>query len=59
MIIQEPIFEKLILTKSDSGFTIVQNETGIEYDEAIDAQPIKYTYTETEKIIVPEDEEEN
>lgn len=30
------------------GFYILQNETGIEYDEAIDIENAPYTYSETE-----------
>ena len=36
---------------SDSGKTLLQIETGIEYDEAIDVVPCKYTYNETENAI--------
>ena len=39
------------------GFYILQNETGIEYDEAIDVEGAPYTYSETDKPI-PEPEEE-
>lgn len=33
------------------GFYILQNETGIEYDEAIDVEGAPYTYSETDKPI--------
>ena len=36
---------------SDGGFRILQNETGIVYDDAVDVLPCKYTYTETDKPI--------
>lgn len=36
---------------SDSGFMIRQNETGVEYAEAIDVEGAPYTYTETETPI--------
>jgi hypothetical protein len=36
---------------SDSGFRILQNETGIVYDDAVDVIPCKYTYTETDEPI--------
>lgn len=39
------------------GFYILQNETNIEYDEAIDVENAPYTYSETDKPI-PEPEEE-
>ena len=47
----------LYRTYSDEGFYILQNETGIEYDEAIDVEGAPYTYSETDKPI-PEPEEE-
>lgn len=53
MIIREILFingRELVKTYSDSGKYIIQNETGIEYTEAIDI-PNKYTYTESEKDI--------
>ena len=31
---------------SDIGYTVIQNETGIEYGEAIDIYPCPYTYSE-------------
>lgn len=37
---------KLYRTYSDSGLTIRQNETGAEYDEAVDVENAPYTYTE-------------
>lgn len=46
---------KLYRTYSDAGTMIRQNETGVEYAEAIDVEGASYTYTETEtKIKVPE-----
>ena len=45
----------LYITYSDKNKTIIQVETGIEYDEAIDVADengnIKYTYEETNKDI--------
>lgn len=38
---------KLFRTYSDEGFTLIQNETGIEYSEAIDVENAPYTYSET------------
>lgn len=32
-------------------YYILQNETGIEYAEAIDIYPCRYTYQATEKLI--------
>lgn len=36
---------------SDQNFYILQNETGIEYSEAIDVENAPYTYSETDKPI--------
>lgn len=45
---------KLYRTYSDAGMMIRQNETGVEYAEAIDVEGASYTYTETaDKISVP------
>ena len=33
------------------GFYILQNETGIEYEEAIDVENAPYTYSETDKPV--------
>ena len=41
-------------------YFIIQNETGIEYDGAIDLYPCRYTYKATDKPIPEEEiEEEN
>ena len=42
---------KLIKHYSDEGKLLLQNETGIEYEEAIDVHPCQYTYVETDKPI--------
>ena len=44
---------KLYSTYSDAGMIIRQNETGMEYAEAIDVEGAPYTYTETETPIEP------
>ena len=41
----------LYSTYSDIGNYIVQNETQIEYDDAIDVEDAPYTYSETDKPI--------
>lgn len=41
---------RLFETKSDSGFAIVQNETGIVYGSAIDVEDAPFTYTETDIV---------
>ena len=46
---------KLYRTYSDQGKMLLQNETGIEYGEAIDVENAPYTYSELDKQI----EEEN
>ena len=46
--------KELLHTYSDSNKYILQVETNIEYDEAYDVIPCRYTYTETEKEIVDE-----
>lgn len=42
---------------SDKDLKILQVETGIVYDDAVDEVPCRYTYKETDiPIDVPEDE---
>lgn len=48
----------LYKTYSDNNKMILQVETGIEYSEAIDVYPIRYTYVETENDIQSEEEQE-
>lgn len=53
MLKQETIIvngRELIKTYSDNNKYIIQNETGIEYMEAVDI-PNKHTYTESEREI--------
>jgi predicted RNA-binding protein YlxR (DUF448 family) len=53
---------KVILDKDGNavmrGFYILQNETNIEYAEAIDVENAPYTYSETDKPIPTEPSEE-
>lgn len=42
---------KLFRTYSDEGKFIIQNETGISYEEAIDVENAPYTYTESDESI--------
>ena len=42
---------------SDQGFYLLQNETGVEYSEAVDVESSKYTYSETDKPIETTDNE--
>lgn len=46
----------LYRTYSDAGKFILQNETGIEYAEAVDIEGVQYTYYETENPIEREAE---
>jgi hypothetical protein len=46
----------LYRTYSDEGKIIKQNETGAEYDEAIDVETAPYTYSETDKFIIESEE---
>ena len=41
----------LYRTYSNEGLYILQNETGIEYPEAVDVENAPYTYTETDEPI--------
>lgn len=53
MIKQEQIVingRQLVITYSDDGKYIIQNGTGIKYEEAIDI-PNKYSYTESAEDI--------
>lgn len=48
----------LYRTYSDEGYLILQNETGVEYAEAVDIEGTVYTYSETDKpikILMPYD----
>ena len=40
----------LVRTYSDAGRLILQNETGLLYDEAVDVENSGYTYTESEQM---------
>lgn len=42
---------KLFRTYSDAGKYLIQNETGIEYSEAIDVEDAPYTYSESDEGI--------
>jgi hypothetical protein len=46
----------LYRTYSDEGLYIVQNETGIEYTEAVDVEGAPFTYNETNRLIDSEAE---
>ena len=38
-------------TYSDANFYILQNETGVEYSEAVDVEGAPFTYSETNRVI--------
>jgi hypothetical protein len=58
MILTEYLNEgTLIKHYSDSGFMLLQNETGIKYSDPIDIVPCPYTYTETDEPIEIGEEE--
>lgn len=46
----------LIKHYSDQGYYILQKETGIQYEEAIDVVPCIYTYIETTNKLETEEE---
>lgn len=48
---------KLFRNYSDSGLKIVQNETGVTYDEAIDVETAPYTYSESDEPAEAMDED--
>ena len=41
----------LYRTYSDTGKTLLQSETGIEYSDAVDIENAPYTYSESENSI--------
>lgn len=47
----------LIKHYSDSGFMLLQVETGAKYSDPIDIFPCPYTYEETNELIETEEEE--
>lgn len=45
----------LIKHYSDSGYLLLQVETGAKYTDPIDVVPCRYTYVETSETIVSDD----
>ena len=54
MIITDNLGGDLVRNRSNAGLKILQNETGIVYDEAVDVVPCQYTYSETDIPITTE-----
>ena len=57
MVIEEILNERLVHHYSDKGLKILQVETGVMYDDAIDIVPCKYTYEETDTPIETTEED--
>lgn len=58
MIIEELIEDgRRVKHYSDQNLKILQVETGIIYDDAVDVIPCRFTYEETDQPIDPEPEE--
>ena len=56
MVIEEILNERFVRHYSDKGLKLLQVETGIMYDEAIDIVPCRYTYEETDVLIEKEED---
>lgn len=50
---------KLFRTFSDEGKQIIQNETGVIFDDAVDVEGATFTYSETETKVYQSQEAEN
>lgn len=55
MIREEAYETNRIRHYSDRGMRILQEQTGIVYDDAVDVLPCRYTYAETADPIVSEE----
>lgn len=51
MVKEEILNERLVRHYSDKGMVLLQVETGIEYSDAVDVIPCRYTYEETDMPI--------
>lgn len=56
MIVEQQINDALVRHYSDIGMMIRQVETGALYSDAIDVQPCRYTYEETDTPVEGENE---
>lgn len=45
----------LVRRYSDSGYLLLQVETGIKYSDPVDVIPCPYTYEETDELVEAED----
>lgn len=60
MIVKKKISKTLVKTYSDAGKYIIQEETGLKFEEAIDPVSAERVYTESDELIpVPEPEPED
>ena len=50
---------KLFRTFSDEGKQIIQNETGVIFDDAVDVEGATFTYSEAETKVIQNKEEAN
>ena len=57
MVIEEILNDRLVRHYSNNGMMIKQVETGIEYADAVDVIPCRYTYEETETPIETTEED--
>lgn len=55
MVKSEQLENNIVRHYSDSGFRILQNETGIVYDDAVDVMPCRYNYSETVELVEGDD----
>ena len=52
MVLSEYLRDKTLIRHwSSNNLILLQVETGIEYEEAVDVVPCRYTYIETDKEI--------
>lgn len=51
MIVEQNISEAFVRHYSDAGMMIRQTETGKLYSDAVDVQPCRYTYEETDTLV--------
>ena len=57
MVVEEILNDRLVRHYSNNGMMIKQVETGIEYSDAVDVIPCRYTYEETETPIETTEED--